>query len=99
VVLSWAVTAEYRAVFSRKKLQRYLSEEDARLLLAILIRQSAWIDHPMEIVECRDRKDDKFLALAISGRATHIISGDADLLALDPFRGIRIVTPRQFLEI
>ncbi len=99
MVLSWAVTAEYREVFSRKKLQRYLSEEDTRLLLAILIRQSAWIDHPMEIVECRDPKDDKFLALAISGRATHVVSGDADLLALDPFRGIRIVTPRQFLEI
>ena len=47
---------------------------------------------------CRDAKDDKFLELAVSGKATHIISGDEDLLALNPFRDIPIITPRQFLE-
>jgi predicted nucleic acid-binding protein len=50
-------------------------------------------------VACRDPKDDKFLSLAVCGRATHLVTGDADLLALNPFEGIRIVTPRQFLEI
>jgi predicted nucleic acid-binding protein len=40
---------------------------------------------------------DKFLELAVSGGATHIISGDDDLLVLHPFRGIAVVTPQAFL--
>lgn len=48
--------------------------------------------------ECRDPKDDKFLDVAINGQASCIVSGDNDLLVLDPFRGIEILTPRDFLE-
>jgi predicted nucleic acid-binding protein len=36
--------------------------------------------------------------LAVNGRATCIVSGDADLLAMNPFRGIPILTPKQFLD-
>ena len=50
------------------------------------------------IAACRDPKDDKFLEVAVSGRADLIVSGDADLLAINPFRGIPIVTPAAFLE-
>ncbi len=49
------------------------------------------------VTECRDPKDDKFLELAISGRASHIVSGDADLLVLNPFREISIVSPYDFV--
>lgn len=45
------------------------------------------------ITACRDPADDKFLELAVNGRADLIVSGDRDLLALDPFRGIPILTP------
>jgi uncharacterized protein len=45
-----------------------------------------------------DPKDDKFLELAVNGHADLIISGDADLLALDPFRGVPIVTPAAFVH-
>ena len=50
-----------------------------------------------QIVACRDPTDDKFLELAINGHADLIVSGDADLLALDPFRGIAIITPAAFV--
>jgi predicted nucleic acid-binding protein len=50
-----------------------------------------------EITACRDAKDDKFLSLAVSGSASHIVSGDRDLLLLHPLRGIAIVTPQAFL--
>jgi len=43
-------------------------------------------------------KDDKFLELAVNGRADVIVSGDADLLALNPFRGIPIETPADYLR-
>ena len=48
------------------------------------------------VVGCRDPDDDKFLELAVNGRADLIISGDADLLVLDTFRDIPIVTPAAF---
>lgn len=42
-------------------------------------------------------KDDKFLEVAVAGQADFIVSGDEDLLVLNPFAGIPIVTPRDFL--
>lgn len=50
------------------------------------------------VAACRDPKDDKFLELAVNGRADLIVSGDNDLLALNPFRGIPIVKPAAFIR-
>jgi predicted nucleic acid-binding protein len=50
------------------------------------------------IAACRDPRDDKFLELAVSGHADFIISGDCDLLALDPFRKTPIVPPAMFVR-
>ena len=44
-------------------------------------------------------KDNKFLELALSGKGSHIITGDSDLLVLHPFRGVAIVSPQSFLAI
>ena len=46
---------------------------------------------------CRDPRDDKFLALAVDGRADYLVSSDRDLLDMEGFDGIPIVTPRDFL--
>lgn len=48
------------------------------------------------VTACRDPKDDKFLELAVNGRADVIVSGDADLLVLDSFGDIPIITPAAF---
>jgi len=50
------------------------------------------------IAVCRDSTDDKFLDLAIHGHADIIVPGDADLIVLNPFRGIPIVTPATFVQ-
>jgi uncharacterized protein len=50
------------------------------------------------IAACRDPKDDKFLELAVTGRADVIVTGDRDLLALNPFRSIAIITPAEFVQ-
>jgi len=46
----------------------------------------------------RDPDDDKFLAVALDGKAEVIVSGEQDLLVLDPFRRVRVVKPRGFIE-
>jgi uncharacterized protein len=48
------------------------------------------------IAVCRDPTDDKFLELAVNGRADMIVTGDLDLLVLNPFAGIPIITPMAF---
>jgi len=48
------------------------------------------------IAVCRDPTDDKFLELAVNGRADVIVTGDLDLLVLHPFRDIPIITPVAF---
>ena len=50
------------------------------------------------IVACRDSMDDKFLELAVNGHAEAIVSGDADLLVLNPFRDIPILSPAAFCQ-
>jgi len=47
-----------------------------------------YISNPPTIRACRDPKDDKFLEVAVYGRADLIVTGDNDLLAMHPFRGI-----------
>ena len=48
---------------------------------------------------CRDPKDNKFLELAIKGKADYLISGDQDLLILNPFQEISILSPQAFTLI
>jgi len=99
VLLSFATLAELYDVLHRKQFRRYTEEEDARSFLAALARDSEWIDVDVQVNACRDPRDNKFLEIALSGRATHLISGDADLLVLDPFQGIRILSPQEFLDL
>ena len=46
-----------------------------------------------------DPSDDKFLEAAVAGEASHIISGDKHLLKLSEYRGIRILKPRDFVQM
>jgi uncharacterized protein len=99
ILLSFAALAELYEVLSRKRFRRYVDEEDIRSFLAALTREAEWVDVDIQITACRDTKDDKFLELAVSGQGTHIVTGDSDLLALNPFRGIQILPPHLFLDL
>ena len=96
-LISIDTLAELAEVLGRSRFNRYQREERRLEFLATLARQSELVDVTAVVAVCRDPKDDKFLELALSGRATHVISGDNDLLSLNPFRGIAILTPQQFV--
>ncbi len=49
------------------------------------------------VTDCRDAKDNKYLELAPAAGTGTIVSGDADLLVLDPWRGVRILKPAAYL--
>ena len=70
-----------------------LIDLDTRAWLKKLMADAELVTITERIAACRDPTDDKFLELAVRGHADLIVSGDADLLTLNPFRGIPIITP------
>ena len=75
-----------------------LDHDDIKTVLALMLLRGEAVTPGRSITACRDPKDNKFLELAVSAEATHIVTGDDDLLVLHPFQGIAIVTPAAFLE-
>ena len=98
IVASADTLDELASVLIRSRFDRYRNLEVRRGFLNALVLDSEVVTVTHSITACRDPKDDKFLELAVSGNATHVVSGDRDLLALHPFRGISIVSPHDFLR-
>jgi putative PIN family toxin of toxin-antitoxin system len=97
LLMSMDVAAEITEVMRRDKFDRFLRRQLREEVVANLIRESEFVSTSTIVTACRDPDDNKFLEAAVDGRATAIVSGDDDLLALNPFRGIAILTPRDFL--
>jgi uncharacterized protein len=77
---------------ARTKVEPGLWFEDVVMLAAFVA------DQPIESVS-EDRDDDKYIAAAIEGRASFVVSGDPDLLEIKEHAGVRIVNPRAFLNL
>jgi putative PIN family toxin of toxin-antitoxin system len=98
VLVSDATVNELDEVLRRPRFERYLKEDERLQFLDTFIRDSTIVEVNEVINVCRDPKDNKFLEVAVSGNATCLISGDADLLTLDPFGNIKIITPQTFIS-
>lgn len=89
---------ELRSRIYRPKFDRYISNDDRRRFIKFVAERSVLIE-PQEVLRVsRDPDDDKLLELAVAVEANVIISGDRDLLVLNAFQDIPILTPTQFLE-
>jgi putative PIN family toxin of toxin-antitoxin system len=97
MLASQSTIDELEEVLRRPKFNKYVSEQARLEFLAALVSEAEIVPITQNLAACRDSKDDKFLELAISGHASHIVSGDADLLVLHPFRGLAILRPDEFL--
>jgi len=73
-------------------------EGRSRRALSVIRRAATMVDpEPLPEGVCRDPDDDSVLALLRTSGASCLVTGDDDLLVLDPFDGIPILTPRRFL--
>lgn len=99
ILLSRESIIELQVVFARAKFDRYLTQEERDSFLARLIQLGTPVEVSQLIEVCRDPRDDKYLALAVTGQASQIVSGDADLLVLKSFEGIPILSPAEFLAL
>jgi len=85
----------------RTTLHKKFAVDPVELLLLSQLNEEVEIVAPVRLGRrvCRDKSDDIVLATGIAGKADVIVTGDDDLLVLKQFRGIRILSPRQFLEL
>jgi uncharacterized protein len=97
VIMSQPTVEEIQDVFSRPRFNKYLSIESRTAFLSDLLESVEMVGITESIASCRDPEDNKFLELAVSGQANYILSSDKDLLVLQPFRGVLIKTPADFL--
>lgn len=75
-----------------------LIDAKSRYWLQMLMASAELVAINQRITACRDPTDDKFLELAVNGHAEAIVTGDADLLELNPFRDIPIIAPASFVQ-
>jgi len=82
----------------RIRAKYHLSDDDIKTVVGLILLRGEAVIPRQPVTVCRDPKDNKFLEVAVEGQADLIISGDEDLLTLHPFRGIPILSPRDFLR-
>jgi putative PIN family toxin of toxin-antitoxin system len=100
LVLSAAIAEEVRRALAYPKLQKYLPRDlDPGSWLEALLMLAEIVPGAIEVEGvCEDPDDDKFIAAALEGRATFVVTGDRKLLAVSRYESIHIVGPRAFLD-
>ncbi len=96
-IFSEATMSELAEVLSRSKFDSFVSRAERELFLAQIESAAEFVPIIQLVRACRDPKDDKFLEVALNGRADVIITGDEDLLRMHPWRGIAVLSPAHFL--
>ena len=97
LALSTAIDREISEVLNRPKFARAIPLARRENFLETLRRSAIWFEPEIPVTDCRDAKDDKYLELAPAAGAETIASSDGDLLALNPWRGVAILLPLDFL--
>jgi len=92
---------ELTDVLNRPRIRRKyrLSRSDIEAVIGLILLRGEAVTPTRRIAVCRDPRDDKFLEVAVAGKADVLVSGDRDLLVLHPFVGIPILPPAPFLQM
>lgn len=96
ILFSDALFSELLEVLQRPKFKKYFLSVTIEKLITLLYEKVEWIDITSQFNDCRDEKDNFLLDLAVSGRANYLITGDEDLLILNPFHGVGIICYQSF---
>jgi putative PIN family toxin of toxin-antitoxin system len=97
LLVSQATMSELADVLAQAKFDRYVGIEQRLQFLSLIANTAEFVPIIHQVRECRDPKDDKFLEVALNGRADVIITGDTDLLEMHPWREIAILSPKLYV--
>jgi len=98
ILMSESTLFELADVLGREKFDAYVSIQDREEFLRMLGRIIEMVTILHAVHDCRDVRDNQILEVAVNGQAQVIVTGDEDLLALNPFRGIFILRPADYLK-
>jgi putative PIN family toxin of toxin-antitoxin system len=100
IIMSQTIVDEVLRALSYPKVRKYIRPGlNPELWFEDIVVLSELVAFEREILGAsKDPDDDKYIAAAIEGRASFVVAGDADLLELKQYGGIRIVSPRMFLD-
>jgi putative PIN family toxin of toxin-antitoxin system len=101
VLFSPGTFEELQTRLWRSKFDRYLSLEQRQAILHDMSAAALWVtpEPPASAAAIsRDPDDDKFIRLALAGKAAWLITGDQDLLTLARIGNLEIITPARVLE-
>jgi putative PIN family toxin of toxin-antitoxin system len=98
-IYSTPMMLEVTEVLSRQKIQEkyHIQPDDIEALINLVRLRGELVIPKQSITACRDPKDDKFLEAALAGTADAVVTGDDDLLVLNPFKGVELLRPFEFL--
>ena len=98
ILMSESTLFELADVLGREKFNAYVSIQDREEFLRMLGRIVEMVTILHAVHDCRDVRDNQILEVAVNGQAQVIVTGDEDLLALNPFRGISILRHADYLK-
>ena len=98
MLFSQTLIDEFIEVAQRPKFKKYFSPSDLQTLLLRISERSIFIDVTSQVNICRDPKDNFLLSLAKDGKASHLITGDNDLLTIKKYQKTAILTLTEYLS-
>ena len=101
LVLSDAIVDEVMRALAYPKVRRYVGRGlDPALWMEDLVLLADFVLDTVQVTGVsKDADDDKYLAAAIAGRASLVVTGDPHLLTVGEYEGVHVVTPRAFLDL
>lgn len=97
LIMSAEQLRELKEVLYRPKFSKYITQREVDELVSLLSMKVIVPACYEKIFDCRDSKDNMILEEAVYGNAQYIITGDDDLLVLNPYKWIKIVSLREFI--
>ena len=100
IIISQEILSEIIDVLSQAKFKDFIDKEKIEDLIKVILSIAELIETKTRVdIIKEDPKDNIILECAVSCNADYIISGDQHLLKLKEFKGIKIITAKEFLDL
>jgi putative PIN family toxin of toxin-antitoxin system len=98
LVFSQELLDEFITVVRRPKFRRFFSPSDIEDVIETIEEYADFVEVNSNENACRDIKDNFLLSLSIDGNVDFLLTGDKDLLTLNPYKSTTIITLSEFLQ-
>lgn len=101
MITSSEILSELDAVLRRERMAKFhqLADQQLQKIVNEIAKVSLIVSGEVKVEVARDPSDDKVISTALAGKADYIVTRDRDLLDLKKYKGIKLVTPEEFMGI